>query len=413
MRILMVNETFEFAGGAEQYLVDICIGLAKLGHKVGVVYGKRTQNSKLKVPCLPAGRQNCNLKPKTFFVENLDGGKILEVVETFNPDVINLQNVFDPRLYEALVRVKPTLRFVHDHKTYCPGTAKLWFNSNKICPLPVSGRCAFYAYREHCASRYPLKLALEILKRPPLLAALNKLDCVLCNSRYVKNQLVLNGVARDKVVVNPLFPGGCLHPTGEGESPEILFVGRIFVEKGVEYLLRACAQIPAPWALKIVGEGWDLERVKKISCELGIASKVEFLGWQPREKLGEYYAHCRLLVIPSVWPEPFGMIGLEALSFGKPVVAFNVGGIPDWLKDQEAGFLVKRADIDELALKIKLLLKDKALAERLGAAGRKLVLKKFNLERHLDQLLAVYKEVAEGRGSSHPHTPAVAKRSSW
>lgn len=393
MKILMINEKYEYAGGAEQYLVDICSGLSTRGHEVRIVYGQEPKSQKLKIK---------SQKLKSFFVENLDCEGVLKVVEDFNPDVVNLLNVFDPRLY-SLVKVKPTVRFVHDHQTYCPGNSKLWFRSNRICPISTSWRCAFYAYKEKCMTRRPLKLVREILKRSPLITALNRLDKVICNSSYVKNQLILSGVAGEKIVVNFLFPSGVGRGSHsntleyDSQTPVVLFVGRVFLEKGVEYLLRASAKIGVDHKVRVIGEGWDRERVTRLSGEEGIEDKVEFLGWLPREKVEEHYAACYLLVIPSIWPEPFGLTGLEAMAHAKPVVAFNVGGISDWLKDQEVGFLVERANVDELAGRIEQLLSDEKLAQKMGETGRKLVSEKFSLERHLDQLIGVYQKVITKR----------------
>jgi len=114
--------------------------------------------------------------------------------------------------------------------------------------------------------------------------------------------------------------------------------------------------------------------------------KTKFFGWVDDKILGDLYAQCRVVAVPSVWPEPFGLTGLEAASFGKPVVAFDVGGIPQWLEDGQNGFLVESQNVDQLSEKISLLLENEALAGRIGQVGKKRLRKEFTLERHLDKL---------------------------
>lgn len=390
MKILIINDRLDMAGGAERYTADVAEGLATLGHEVEITYGG---NQKLKVK-----GQKYKANIKDVFVKDLKIDGILKEVSSFNPDVVYVQNVSDPDLLDKLAKIKPTVKFVHDHRVYCPGNSKMWFALNKICPVATSWRCGWYAYRERCMTRRPKNLVEDILRRQRLLTTLKKLPKVLCNSRYVRERLLQNGLAAEKVEVNLLFPGGAAtgpRQTGgqaaAGGVPEILFVGRVFLEKGVEYLLRAAALIKdAPFKVVIVGEGWDLERVKKLSSDLAIKDRATFTGYLSREEVDKYYARCRLLVLPSVWPEPFGMVGLEALAHGKPVVAFDVGGIADWLKDGEVGFLVERGNVEKLAERLAQLLTDDGLAGRMGEAGRRLVQEKCTLERHLEQLLSVF-----------------------
>lgn len=101
------------------------------------------------------------------------------------------------------------------------------------------------------------------------------------------------------------------------------------------------------------------------------------------------------MVVPSIWPEPFGLIGIEAMYFGKPVVAFDVGGISEWLKDRENGFLVKFPDKKQFAERIKLLLEDSSLTEKFGRNGKEMVKRFLNKEEHINRLLQIYHEVID------------------
>jgi glycosyltransferase involved in cell wall biosynthesis len=96
-----------------------------------------------------------------------------------------------------------------------------------------------------------------------------------------------------------------------------------------------------------------------------------------------------------VWPEPFGAVGLEAMRYGLPVVAFDAGGIAEWLDHGENGFLVPHMDCAQFAARVEHLLRDKPLARRMGAAGRILAREKFNFTRYIDGLEEMFSRVIQ------------------
>jgi glycosyltransferase involved in cell wall biosynthesis len=102
-----------------------------------------------------------------------------------------------------------------------------------------------------------------------------------------------------------------------------------------------------------------------------------------------HYRDASLAVVSSVWPEPFGAVGLEAMRYGLPVVAFDAGGIREWLADGESGFLVPWMDRGRFAARVEELLADKALARRLGEQGRNRAREKFGFKEYIDGLEAM------------------------
>ncbi len=363
MRIAILNNNLGEAGGAERYTHDVATGLEQRNHQI--------------------------------YLRDLSGD-VLGDLEKFNPEVVYLQNVFDSALTEGILAKYPTWRFIHDHQTYCPGSSKYWFRSNKICPRPFSYGCAVQGFTQHCMSRRPAKIWRELSTRPKLLGATRNLRGLVVASQFMKEQLVLNQIPTEKITVNPLF----ISPDWEASissaqvtesSPSaILSIGRVFIEKGVEYLLRSCQLLVASYQLKIIGDGWDLERLKGLTKSLGLGDKVEFLGWLDHKEVARYLAGSRMLVVPSIWPEPFGIIGLEAMAWAKPVVAFDSGGISTWLRDGQNGFLVPRLDVSVMAKKIAQLLTDPTLATKLGQRGREIVRSEFTVARHVKVLEEVF-----------------------
>jgi len=165
------------------------------------------------------------------------------------------------------------------------------------------------------------------------------------------------------------------------EQCVILFVGRIEPLKGIETLLRAIALLapempcwPESLAVIIIGGApgagieqvnAELARLERLRAELGLEKLVAFLGARDQDTLVYYYSAAELVVMPSRY-ESFGMVALEAMACGTPVVASNVGGLAFTVQDGQTGFLVPEGDVEALAAKIRLLLKDRDLRHRLG-----------------------------------------------
>jgi len=114
------------------------------------------------------------------------------------------------------------------------------------------------------------------------------------------------------------------------------------------------------------------------------------MGYVPPAELQAYYADASLAVVSSVWPEPFGAVGLEAMRHGLPVVAFAAGGINEWLLDGQNGFLVPWMDPKKYAERTDQLLIDKNLARQLGERGRQLLRDKFNFDQYISGLEAMF-----------------------
>ena len=97
--------------------------------------------------------------------------------------------------------------------------------------------------------------------------------------------------------------------------------------------------------------------------------------------------------MPSIWVEQFGIVNLEAMNYAKPIIASNIGGLPDLVKEGKNGFLVERFDVQGMAEKIVKLSKDKILAKRMGQNGRKMFRKNWTKEKHIKEIISIYRSV--------------------
>ena len=151
----------------------------------------------------------------------------------------------------------------------------------------------------------------------------------------------------------------------------LLYVGRLDPRKGVETAVRALATLPDEARLEIVG-GWDAreeQRLRAVAAEAGVSARVEFAGHRGRDDLGKRYAACDVVVFPVVWEEPWGLVPLEAMARGRPVVATGRGGSGEYLRDGENCLLFGAGDPAALAAAVRRLAGDPGLRARLRAGG--------------------------------------------
>ena len=134
-------------------------------------------------------------------------------------------------------------------------------------------------------------------------------------------------------------------------------------------MARWSASLRHPWRATLVGDGNHLATCRTLAADLGISDRVRFTGWVDHDRLADFYASARFAVVPSRWPEPFGMVGPEAMARGRPVVGFASGGIPDWLHDGVTGLLVSPGDVQGFTAAMDRLLGDPELTAAMGRAG--------------------------------------------
>ncbi len=181
----------------------------------------------------------------------------------------------------------------------------------------------------------------------------------------------------------------------------ILTVGRLIARKGHMYLIRAMAHLrDLPDAhLVIVGEGHERAALEAEIARLGLEDRVTLTGRVSDEELEAYYQSCQVFALPAIVDEAgdtemLGMVSLEAMRYCKPVIASDVGGIPDIVVDGESGVLVPQKDPEALAAAIRRVLTDPALARRLGHGGYRFARAHFSWESVARATRAMYGEGA-------------------
>jgi glycosyltransferase involved in cell wall biosynthesis len=322
--------------------------------------------------------------------------------------VIYVHKLTDLGVLEHLLRSdNPIIRMVHDHDLYCMRSYKYNYFTRHICERALSPYCmvpcgAFIA-RDH-EGGFPLKWVSYTAKIREL--DLNRrFHRLLVATQFMKDELLRNRFDPNQIEIHaPVPPEG--DPSWESSFSDrnnIVYAGQIIRGKGVDVLLESLAQVRVPFTCFIFGDGDHREYCERLSRELGLANRVFFKGHVSPDEIAGFYRECSVVAVSSVWPEPFGAVGLEAMRFGLPVVAFDAGGIREWLTDRHNGFLVPWMDRAAFAARVEELLNDKAQARQMGERGRQLVAEQYRFSDYISRLEKLF-----ARAVKNPALAAMA-----
>ncbi|HEX3778676.1 MAG TPA: glycosyltransferase family 4 protein [Pseudonocardiaceae bacterium] len=366
MRICqIVNVGFE-AGGAERSVRLIAEGLRERGHEVLVIatdhlIGSDKQGAQQVFAdfLVPAIRGNAGRRLAGYFWHHRAYRQVKLAVSGFRPDVVHLHTIgeFSPSVLAATEAFRRVLT-VHGPEDW---TARL-LKWNLTSMAGGVGRLSPVDAARHAY--------LMFLQRPAYRFWLRRLDGVIAPSRFLAEAV---GVDVGRVPIRVL-PNGAPLPSATPlpGSANVLFVGRLEPVKGVRVLISAFARIADrhPEAgLTLVGDGEQRAELERQVAGAGLAGRVRFAGWLDGGQLAAAYAGADLLAIPSVWPENFPTVALEALGAGRAVVASRVGGIPELVEDGHNGMLVTPNDDASLADALDRLLRDPTRMAEMGAAA--------------------------------------------
>lgn len=200
--------------------------------------------------------------------------------------------------------------------------------------------------------------------------ALRQSDRVVCVSRYIAGLAESEGARKGdlRVVPNAVDVGRFSEFDDTSRDIDVLFVGRLSVEKGTDTLIRAVAPLSGDARVVVAGEGGDREQLESLASELG--ASVTFPGWVQKPDLPALVARSHVQVVPSR-SEAQGMVALEALAAGTPVIASRVGGLPEAIVEGENGFLVEKDDVDGLRKTIVGALSDRDRIDRVRPTAQR------------------------------------------
>ena len=317
---------------------------------------------------------------------------MMELIQAESPDIAHVHNVFPqltPSVLNACKRAGvPVVLHCHDYRLTCPVTSHL--HDLKVCDRCRGGR-EYWCALNNCRGDIPESVAYAI--RHAVVRAFrlvtDNVTLFVVLSEFAKHHLVNRGFREEQIVVlrNPvLLPESAVDPSG-GEYAA--FVGRLVPEKGTDTLLAAAAWLPE-LPIRLAGSGPLMPRLVKSA-----PGNVTFAGHLNRENLVQFYKKARFLVIPSRWFEMCPLVISEGMSYGLPVVASRIGGLPELVEEHVTGLLFEPGNSEDLASKMELLWKNPQLCRQMGKAGRQKAFLEYSEELYYKRLMAIYAKAIE------------------
>ena len=244
-----------------------------------------------------------------------------------------------------------TAVFVH---TFACPTAKLFRTHETVCTHQVGMRCLWDWFAGPCGtSANPLAAWRGIRQAGAYLSRLGQVDAVFVATEFMRRYLEGEGVPSSSISVERWSPSS----TAAGEDAQdrapanlqhapsprtVLFVGRLVLGKGVHHLVDAMTVLGDGYVLRVVGDGWYRPALEDQVRRLRINDRVVLTGARSGPALQAEIAAADVVAVPSILPEPWGLVVGEAAAAGKPVIVSDVGGLPEW-RERVPGVVVCRA----------------------------------------------------------------------
>jgi glycosyltransferase involved in cell wall biosynthesis len=222
---------------------------------------------------------------------------------------------------------------------------------------------------------------------------LHQVDQWIAISAAQKQEHIAMGIPDERITVIHHF----FEPKGEvppySEDGDVLFVGRLSQEKGVDRLLRAWRGVQyLGRSLWIVGDGPEKETLEKLAHSLNLKN-VFFTGFLKHEEILKIWEKSACSVVPSIWKEPFGMVVLEAWAKGRPVVAHNIGALSEIIRQGRDGYLVAPDNPFEMTNAILRILNDPLRGASMGLEGARRLKDDFAKEAWFGKIHSVFKKI--------------------
>jgi len=294
-----------------------------------------------------------------------------------------IHNVFpamSPAVYSLAATLGvPIVQYLHNYRFGCING--FFLNHGSPCQLCMHGNF-LPALQTACWHKSHLQSGImgAIMAHARKRGVLDQVDQWVAISDAQKREHVAMGIAEERITVIHHF----FEPKGDAppypERGDVLFVGRLSPEKGVDRLLRAWERVQDPGrSLWIVGDGPEKEALERLACTLKLKN-VLFTGFLNHEETLRIWERSACSVVPSIWKEPFGMVVLEAWAKGRPVVAHDIGALSEIIRNGVNGYLVAPDDPGMMAEAILRILNDPVRGASMGSEGMRRLKENFSRE---------------------------------
>ncbi len=401
MKILLINNTFgNFGGGSEKVSYETGKILREKSFEVFFFSSNKKpyyEKDYIYNIFFPSEPNKYNLYGLFRMFYNFEAEKKLtRLLKIIKPDVVHINNIAHNLTVSVLVACKknnvPVVMTLHDSHFACPTGILIKGKKGYCTKMSCANGNILPCITNKCYSNNFLKSSIAALefwfrKRGGFY---NIPDAFICPSNYLYNLAVKSGIRKDKlsVINNFASPEYLLNKPEYSNQNYFLYAGRLVKEKGLEHLLEAFSRMPEI-KLKIAGEGVNKKALEKLAGKLNL-SNVEFLGLKTLSELELLYKNSIATILPSVCSEVFGLTIVESFVFGKPVIASNIGGIPEVISDNYNGFLVSPGNAEEIKQAVLKLYNNNPLAVEMGINARKTIEERFTTEIYFEKLVTIY-----------------------
>jgi len=396
MRIALAAWSRRRAGGVETYVEHVLGALAAAGHDLAL--WSEVDEPRAAAPiALPPGTSEARLPSE------------IDRALAWRPDAIVVNGLQDVAVERQLLEAGPSLFVAHNFYGTCISGTKSWSAPRpRPCARRFGPGCLVHYFPHRCGGLNPVTMLSLYGNERTRLAALDSARRIVTLSSFMRAEYLRHGFASDRVVCVPYGPGlDAAAPVSGGRADlpsRLIFVGRLERLKGVHVLLDAAqsasAALDRSLTLTIVGDGPERESLERRARASGDADsvKITFAGRLSPAERDARLANADLLVVPSLWPEPLGLVGFEAGRLGVPAVAFDVGGIRQWLTAGVNGWLVPGDPPTAAALGAALAgaLRDRAVLSRMSAGAVQAALNAPTPASHVEGLVSLLEPARTG-----------------
>lgn len=386
MNILRVHENSSIKGGSEVYIRDVSEQLESRGIK----------NILLFIEEQPPGYKIflnrewiCNIAK-----ENLDS-TLDDILKVHHIDLVHIHGLSIVKAIDYFLSRYKVVRTMHEPRMVCPGYGKFWITAGKPCTIKYGYHCFFHAYTQKCVrSRKPLNVLKEYQRTEFEVKNAGRYSAILTMSEFVKNEAINGGIPAEKLICNPHFTKFDLpYLPFEGTEKRFLFVGRLIQHKGIYELLDAMLpilQMDTTNRLQIVGDGPLYNYVMDFIKDHGLQNQIVVEKWKSSAEISALMKTSYCVLFPSIYPEAFGLVGIEAGMHSRPVIAFNVGGVSTWLKNDFNGFLLDQPSASALRAAIQKMIEEPEQYKQMSRNAWERASSFFSPKRHVEKLVDIY-----------------------
>ena len=320
-----------------------------------------------------------------------------QLLDTVNVDIAQLNSSINNYLTPAIIPVLknwkiPIVWRIIDYHLICPNTT--FVSNDEICEACFEHKY-YHCILKKCKKRSFLASLVAAVESYTyhILPYYKQVDKFLFQSEFTRDMYVKFGydISRTHIIENPYSSEGLI-PQFSGKN-YILYFGRIETLKGIYTLLNAMKMLP-DIVLKIVGGGSEYEN----SIEYAVQNKIsnaQFLGPKWGDELVPFLRDAEFVIVPSEWYEPSPYVALQSFSFGKPIIASNMGGLKDIVRHKENGLLFEAGDEKGLSQAILELFLNKAMIREMGMAAVRTIESKYNPLRYYEDTMKLFHELIE------------------